>query len=97
MANTGLRDQLAAYLVDHKDDTEKPRLTIHGTPGDWAVMIDTNRNGYQMLWLAGTREPTAIRNFKTLDAAHRAADEIARIADPLTKHTNVRVTSRKEA
>lgn len=93
MAKTGLRDQLAAYMVEHQDDAEKPRLTIHGTPGDWAVMIDSTANGYDMIWLAVTRKPTEIRAFKTLDAAHNAADEIARIADPLTKRTNVRITN----
>jgi len=76
----GIKEQLAATLVQGQDSLPGPHLVIHGAPGDWSVAV-TN-TGTDSLWLASTRRPSTMRTFKTLDAAHAAAVQIAQLADP---------------
>lgn len=99
MTNTGTRDQLVAYLVNNTDSAPGPQVNLYGYSGSWSVCITDSRRDehgrkHYSLWLASTREPTEIRNFKTLDTAHRAAVEIARLADPTNDQAiTVRVTT----
>lgn len=69
----GLREQLAALIVDTQDDPLPASLAIVGQPGDWCVAaVYRDRH----TWLAATRTPSTARHFKNLDAAFNAAQEI---------------------
>lgn len=93
MANTGTREQLAARIVNDQEATHPAKLAISGIDGNWSVLVEGHPpSGYTMLWLASTRKTTEIRSFKTLDAAYRAAAEIATLADPTARFAHVTVT-----
>lgn len=79
---TGIREQLAAALVNASENYVSPGLAISGTPGEWAVWARNVYDDDTPLWLASSRRPSEVRNFKTLDAAFAAAVEVARLADP---------------
>lgn len=82
LVHTGLREQLAAVLVEGADLLPGPSVCIHGTPGDWAVLV-ANGYGGTNYWLAPARQPSQIRRFKSLDAAHSAAMDVWALAHPL--------------
>lgn len=90
----GTREQLAAMIVEGQADLPGPQLVIHGFPGDWSLCVN-NAGGTESLWLASERRPTVMREFKTLDAAHNAALEVMKLADPLQQATNVRIACLK--
>ena len=85
----GIKEQLAALLVAGN----KPELGINGSPGEWFVTVrnydDSGRS--TTTWLASARQPSNARIFKTLDAAHSAAVEVAKMADPARESQYVRV------
>lgn len=83
--HTGIREQLAAALVERDNAT----LAIHGAPGDWSIAVAFPDS--DAIWLASVRRPSQLRTFKTLDAAHAAAIDVARAADPEADITHVTV------
>lgn len=77
-----LREQLAAAIVQGEDSLPGPSIVIHGMGGSWSVGVENGTPNGDCLWLASARTPSVMRDFKSLDAAHTAAVEIQRLADP---------------
>lgn len=77
MPLTGNAKQLAAAINENGHD-----LAIHGRGDDWSILVrgapDTNG---APLWLSSARQPTDIRSFKTLEAAHGAAVDVYLMTD----------------
>lgn len=82
---TATTTQMAAAIQAGESDLPGPEIVIYGSPGLWSVAIPHQRRD-QVLWLASTREPAKIRDFKTLDAAHAAALAVHQTADPIDGH-----------
>lgn len=91
----GIREQLAAAIIEGQDRHPGPELVIHGAPTDWSVCVsDNTQEDCRPLWLGAARTPTVIRRFKSLDAAFAAAVDIAKLTDPAleNQYARVRVT-----
>jgi len=84
----GTREQLAAMIVEGESSVPGPQLVIHGFPGDWSLAV---QDMSATLWLGSARRPSVMREFATLDAAHKAALEVMKLVDPLQQATNVRI------
>ena len=95
----GVREQLAAALVQRNDGTQNGCLVVHGTPGDWSVAVqDRGPSFNDTIWLAAARTPSVPRSFKSLDAAYEAAQAIHTMADPAQEKRliEVRILGSKE-
>lgn len=77
----GTREQLAAAIVEGQDSLPGPSLEIYGEPNLWSVAVVNAYEG-PTLWLGTARDPTRMREFKTLEAAHAAAVAVQRLAYP---------------
>lgn len=82
---TATTAQMAGAIKAGESDLPGPEVVIYGSPGLWSVAIPHQRRE-QVLWLASTREPTKIRDFKTLEAAYAAALAVQQTADPIDGH-----------